>query len=60
MPKNALTSLEVRKLIVKLRNGDKYSIGKIANFVKKSKSVIHDILKKFEESGSCEATKITW
>ena len=48
MPKNALTSLEVRKLIVKLRNEDKHSIGEIANIDKKSKSVIHDILKKFE------------
>ena len=54
MPKSALTSLEVRKLIVKLRNKDKHSIGEI---VKKSKSVIHGILKKFEETRSCEAKK---
>ena len=57
MPKNALTSLEVRKLVVKLRTDDKHSIGEIANIVKKSKSVIHGILKKFEETGSCEAKK---
>ena len=57
MPKNALTSLEVRKLIVKLRNEDKHSIGEIVNIVKKSKSVIHGILKKFEETRSCAAKK---
>ena len=38
MPKNAVTSLELRELIVKLRNEDKHSIGDIANIVKKSKS----------------------
>ena len=27
MPKNAVTSLELRELIVKLRNEDKHSIG---------------------------------
>ena len=52
MLKNALTSLEVRKLIVKLRNEDQRSIGEIANIVKKSKSVILGILKKFKETGS--------
>ena len=57
MPKNAVTSLELRELIVKLRNEDKHSIGDIANIVKKSKSVIHGILKKFDETGSCEAKK---
>ena len=57
MPKNALTSLEVGKLIVKLHNEDKQSMGEIANIVKKSKSVIHGILKKFEQTGSCEAKK---
>ena len=46
MPKNAVTSLELRELIVKLRNEDKHSIGDIANIVKKSKSVIHGILMK--------------
>ena len=40
MLKDALISLEVRKLIVKLRNEDKHSIDEIANIVKKSKSVI--------------------
>ena len=39
MPKNAVTSLELRELIVKLRNEDKHSNGDIANIVKKSKSV---------------------
>ena len=48
MPKNALTSLEVRKLIVKLRNENNHLIAEIANIAKKSKSVIHDILKKFK------------
>ena len=57
MPKNALTSLERRKLIIKLRNEDKHSIGEITNIVKKSKDVIHGILKKFEETGSWEAKK---
>ena len=42
---------------MKLRNEDKYSIGDIANIVKKCKSVIHGILKKFDETGSCEAKK---
>ena len=55
MPKNVLTFLEVRKLIVKLHNEDKHSIGEIANIVKKSKSVIHGIVKKFKETGSCKA-----
>ena len=57
MSKNSVTSLEVRKLIVNLRHEDKHSIGDIANIVKKSKSVIHGILKKFKETGSCEAKK---
>ena len=57
MPKNAVTSLELRELTVKLRNEDKHSIGDIANIVKKSKSVIHGILKKFDETGLCEAKK---
>ena len=47
MPKNAVTLLE---LIVKSRNEDKHSIGGIANIVKKSKSVIRGILKKFDET----------
>ena len=57
MPKNAVTSLELIELIVKLRNEDKHSIDDIANIVKKSKSVIHGILKKLDETGSCEAKK---
>ena len=40
-----------------LRNNDKYSTVEIANIVKKSKSVFHGILKKFEKTGSCEAKK---
>ena len=40
MPKNAVTSLELIELIVKLRNEDK-----------------HGILKKLDETGSCEAKK---
>ena len=40
---------------MKLRNEDKHSTGEIANVVKKSKSVIHGILKKSKETGSCEA-----
>ena len=51
MPKNTVTSLELREVILKLRNDDKHSIGDIANIVKKSKRVIHGVLKKFDETG---------
>ena len=51
------TSLELGKLIVKLRNEDKLSIGDISKTVGKSESVIHSILRKLEETGSCEANK---
>ena len=54
---NIVTSLEVRKLIVKLRKEGKHCIGEIANIVRKSKSVVHGILKRFEKTGSCEAKK---
>ena len=54
---NAVTSLEVRELIVKLCKEDKHSIGKIANIVRKSKSVVHGILKRLEKTGSCETKK---
>ena len=50
-----MTSLELKKLIVKLRNEDKLSIRDISKTVGKSKSVIHSILRKLEETGSCEA-----
>ena len=53
----SVTSLELRKLIVKLRNEDKLSIGDISKTVGKSKSVIHSILRKLDETGSCEANK---
>ena len=52
MAKKSVISLELRKLIVKLRNEDKLFI---SNIVGKSKSVIHSILRKLEETGSCEA-----
>ena len=52
-----MTSLEIRKLIVKLHNEDKLSTGDISKTVGKSKSVIHSILRKLEEIGSCEAKK---
>ena len=54
---NAVTSLEVRELIVKLCKEDKRSIGEIADIVRKSKSVVHGILKRFKKTGSCEAKK---
>ena len=49
--------MEFRKLIVKLRNENKLSIGDVSKAVGKSKSVIHSILRKIEETGSCEAKK---
>ena len=55
MMKTSGTSLERRKLIVKLRNEDKFSIEDISKTVGKSKSVIHSILRKHEETGSYEA-----
>ena len=55
--KKSVTSLELRKLIVKLCNKDKFSIGDISKTGEKSKNVIHSILKKLEETGSCEAKK---
>ena len=57
MAKKSVTSLELRKLIVKLCNEDKLSIGDISKTVGKSISVIHSILRKLEETGSCEAKK---
>ena len=52
-----MTSLELRKRIVKLRNENKLFIGDISKTVGKSKSVIHSILRKLEKTGSCEAKK---
>ena len=43
--------------IVKLRNEDKLSIRDISKNLGKSKSVIHSILRKLEETGSCEVKK---
>ena len=57
MVKKSATSLELRKLIVKLRNEDKLAIGDISMTAGKSKSVIHSILRKLEETGSCETKK---
>ena len=52
-----MTSLELRKLLVKFRNKDKLSIRDISKTVVKSKSVIHNILRKLEEYGSCKVKK---
>ena len=49
--------MELRKPIVKLRNEDKLLIGDILKSVEKSISVIHSILRKLEETGSCKAKK---
>ena len=57
MAKKSVTSLELRKLIVKLRNEDRLWIGDISKTVGKSKSVIHSILRKLEETELCEAKK---
>ena len=46
MAKKSVTSLELRKLIVKICNEDKLSIRDISKTVEKSKSVIHSILRK--------------
>ena len=57
MAQKSVTSLELRKVIVKLRNEDKLSIGDISKTVGKSKSVFHSILRELEETGSCKAKK---
>ena len=57
MSKASVTSLELRKPIAKLCNEDRLSIGDISKTLGKSKSVIHRILRKLEETGSCEAKK---
>ena len=58
MAKKSVTSLELRKLIVKLCNEDKLSIRDISKTVGKFKSIIHSILRKLDETGSCEAKKL--
>ena len=57
MAKKICDIMELRKLIVKLCNEDKLSIGDISKTVGKYKSVIHSILRKLEETGSCEVKK---
>ena len=59
MVKKSVKLLELKKLIVKLRNEDKLSIEdtSISKTVGKSKSVIHSILRKLEETESCEVKK---
>ena len=57
MAKKSVTLLKLKKLIAKLRNEDKLSIGDISKTVEESKSVIHSILRKLAETGSCEAKK---
>ena len=47
----------LRELIIKLRNEDKLLIGDISKIVGKSKSVVHNILRKLEDNGSCETKK---
>ena len=53
-----MTSLELRKLIVKSCNEDKLSIGDISKTVGKFKSVIHSILRKHQEPRSYKAKKL--
>ena len=52
-----MISLELKRLIVKLCNEDKLLTGDISKMVGKLKSVIHHILKKLKETGSCVAKK---
>lgn len=53
------TPLPIRQQIIKLRKKDNLSIGAIAKIVDKSKSVVHNILKVYDDSGSCKARKST-
>ena len=55
MVKIFATTLEIRKLIVKLCNEDNLLIRDISKTVWKSKSVIYSILRKLKETGSCKA-----
>lgn len=52
-----ITPLPIRQQIIKLRKKDKLSIGDIAKIVSKSKSVVHGILKVYNDTGLCEAKK---
>ena len=45
------TPLPIRQQIIKLRKKDNLSIGAIAKIVDKSKSVVHNILKVYDDSG---------
>ena len=49
--------MELRKLIVNLRKEDELSINGTSTTLGKSKSGIHSILRKLEETGSWEAKK---
>ena len=55
MPRGVPTPASVRELIVKLRLEEKLSIRVIANTVKRPKSVVGDILAKYERDGPCTA-----
>ena len=57
--KMTATPLQIRQQIVRLRHKGNLRIGAVANIVKKSKSVIHGILKVYDNTGSCEAGKST-
>ena len=57
MAKKSVALLELRKLIVKLRNEDKLPIGDSSKTVWKSKRVINSILRKCEKNRLCEAKK---
>ncbi len=54
-----ITPFSIRQQIVRLRHEEKLSIGAIATIVNKSKSVVHGILKLYDDTGSCEAKKST-
>ena len=57
--KNEQKSLNTTENIIRLRMKDNLSIGAIAEIVNKSKSVIHCILKIYNDYGSSEARKST-
>ena len=50
--------MELRKLIVTLRNEDKLSIRNISKDAKECKSVNYSISRKLEETESCEGKKL--
>ena len=53
------TPLPIRQQIIQLQMKDNLSIGAIAEIVNKSKSVVHSILKVYNDYGSFEARKST-